>query len=761
MRFRWRIVVLIFAVCVSINFLPVFSGRIPFPRDLVLRHAAWDSVPHAAPQRGPELADLISLFYPFHAFAAREERAGRLPLWNGTILTGFPFQAIAQSALLYPLNFIYGFLPVPWAWAATMAVRMFLAALFTALLLRELGASPAGCIVSGIVFACCGFMTVWQSYGIADSAMWLPMICYATIRLRRQPSAAGIVLLAISFAMPVLAGHPETAAHLSIAGCALAFFLFEKRFITHFALAGVLALGLASVQIIPTVQWLGELKLNLSIPEPALTRHDGQGFFSRDILMSPNSALVPVPEGASYAGMISLLAAPLAFLYKPRRHAAFFAGAALLALLVAFSINPFHWIVQHLPLIKAWKNGRLILFGDFGIAVLAGLGVTALERDGFRKTPAWILMLLAALASAAGIFEVFRATQGPAPLMRGPAGSLIFLAAAVLLLSLRLMRRLPATPFAVLVCTLAAADMISFSWGFPGYAKPAEIYPPAPVFQFLRNQGTPGSFRIAKFGYPIPANAGMMYGIEMAEGYYLPTERARLFTAGLREERDDGIFFLADNVTRARDRRFDLLNARYIVVPASGAEFDMVSNQPDRFSAVYREPSVAVFENRYALPRAFAVPRTGAEVISDPDGQLNRLKDPGFDPLQRVVLSSQLQPGGGSAATPLRQLVNLISSASGSSTFSTETSVPSVLVLSQIAYPGWRALIDGQNAPVLTVDYALSGVSLPAGRHEVRFTFEPRLFGAGAVISLVSLAVCFLGLFHFRIRRAAIASSLS
>jgi hypothetical protein len=736
----------VFAVCVALNYFPVFSGKIPFPRDLVLRHAAWDTVPHPAPQRGPELSDLISLFYPFHAFAAQEVRGGRLPLWNGSILSGFPFQAIAQSALLYPFNFVFAVLPMPWAWTAAMAIRMFLAALFIGLLLRELGASFAGCTVGGIVFASCGFITVWQCYGIVDSAIWLPMICYSIIRLRREPAPKNIALVAVSFAMPVLAGHPETAAHLALAGCALALFLFQKRFIARFTLGAILAIGLASVQLAPTIEWLYELKLNLSAPEPALTRHDGQGFFSRDIFMSPSSALVPIPEGASYAGLISLIAAPLAFFYRPRRYVLFFAGLVFLSLAVAFSINPFHWIVDHLPVVKAWKNGRLILIGDFGIAILAGLGVTVLERQIARRKTAWILTVMATIVAGAGIFEVVRATQSAAPLMRGPAGSAIFLAAAFLLIAFRLAGALRPGSFSAMVCLLTAAEMISFSFGFPGYARPNEIFPPAPLFQFLQNQGPAGSFRMAKFGYPIPANAGMIYGIDMAEGYYLPTERARLFTAGLREERDDGIFFLADAVVNARDRRFDLLNTKYIVVPAPGVEFDLLSRQRDRFSLVYREPTIAVFENASALPRAFAVPLSGVEVIGDTDGQLNRLKDPAFDPSQRVVLSKPLK-GAGGAAEGWNSNVNLISSINGKMIFSTKTSGASVLVVSQMTYPGWRARIDGREASVVTADYALSGVAVPPGTHEVELFFDPKPFGVGAVITLVSLAIlCLLWL---------------
>src|SRR5215813_646559 len=179
MKFRWSIVIAALLVCVSITYLPALSGKVPFPRDLLLRHTVWDSVRQQVPQRGPELADLIALIYPSHAFVAREKRTGTLPIWNPYILSGAAFQADPQSALFYPLNWTYYLLPAPWAWTTALALRLFLAALFMALLVRALGGSLAGCIVAGIVFAFCGFMTAWQGYPLGDSAIWLPMICYS------------------------------------------------------------------------------------------------------------------------------------------------------------------------------------------------------------------------------------------------------------------------------------------------------------------------------------------------------------------------------------------------------------------------------------------------------------------------------------------------------------------------------------------------------------------------------------------------------
>jgi hypothetical protein len=734
------------------TYLPITLGNIPFPRDLLLRNVAYDTVrDHVPVTQVSGIVDLIVLFYPFRVFTARAERAGELPLWNPYILSGEPFQAISHSGLLYPLNLLYLVMPVPAAWAIGFVIRMFLAAWFMALFIRRLGGSLPGCIVAGIVFAACGFMTVWRWQAIGDSAIWLPMICYAVHRLYTERSMNALALAAVAFAMPVLAGHPETAAHLTLAGCAFAFTLwsfrsesdgtrFDKRFVAVFGLAGIVAVGLASVQILPTIQWLAQLKQNLDVPEPALTRHDGQGFFSRDILSTPNSALVPIPEGGSYAGMLTLLAAPFAFFYRPRRYALFFAAIALVAIAIAFSIEPLHWIVAHLPLIKSWKNARLILVADFGLAAMAGLGITFLGSETPSRIAGLTLMALAVVVCLGGVFEVHRATQTAVSFMRGPAGSLIFLAAATFLMAGRVAGILRGSYFSVLACGVAAVEMISFSYGFPGFAKAADAFPPAPVFDFLKKSGPQGAFRIATLGYAMPANSGLVYGIEMAEGYDLTTDKARLFWDGLRENRDDAIFFDPPAVVNSPDRRLDLMNVRYLVATAPGADFDDLSKKSDRFSLVYKEPSVAVFENKHALPRAFTVPLSGVDVQPDPLKQLNLIKSADFDPLHQVVLA-QAPEELRDASAPFSGRVDLQDATSNAVSFRTQTTGPSVLVWSEMAYPGWRVTVDGQEKPLLTADLALMATVLPAGTHEVRFTFSPPLLKLGGLISLISLVV--------------------
>jgi hypothetical protein len=74
---------------------------------------------------------------------------------------------------------------------------------------------------------------------------------------------------------------------------------------------------------------------------------------------------------------------------------------------------------------------------------------------------------------------------------------------------------------------------------------------------------------------------------------------------------------------------------------------------------------------------------------------------------------------------------------------------PGRLVLSEVAYPGWQARVDGDPVAVETYAGVLRSVELAPGEHEVVFSFMPSSLYWGIAIGALAL----LGLLVLKVRR--------
>ncbi|NLU95524.1 YfhO family protein [Chitinophaga sp. Ak27] len=68
--------------------------------------------------------------------------------------------------------------------------------------------------------------------------------------------------------------------------------------------------------------------------------------------------------------------------------------------------------------------------------------------------------------------------------------------------------------------------------------------------------------------------------------------------------------------------------------------------------------------------------------------------------------------------------------------YTAQNSAEGLGIFSDIYYPaGWKAYIDGKETPIIRVNYALRGLKIPAGKHDIQFKFEPATFFLGRKIS--------------------------
>ena len=207
-------------------------------------------------------------------------------------------------------------------------------------------------------------------------------------------------------------------------------------------------------------------------------------------------------------------------------------------------------------------------------------------------------------------------------------------------------------------------------------------------------------------------------------------------------------------------RKLGLINeppqASYFLQPGSTAFIDAT-----RWLHVEDIGAASVYENLRAMPRAWlaaeAISMSSEEMLRTiktsrfPD---DRLFDPAHTALiglenKRFAFKSDIRDANASA-----QVVRMSNT---SLEVRTAANADSLLVTSDVYYPGWVVSLDGKPAKLLRTDYTLRGVRLPAGNHLVRFEFRPKIFYYGAAVTAISLLLLFLLWLPTRLRSYATA----
>ncbi len=165
----------------------------------------------------------------------------------------------------------------------------------------------------------------------------------------------------------------------------------------------------------------------------------------------------------------------------------------------------------------------------------------------------------------------------------------------------------------------------------------------------------------------------------------------------------------------------------------------------DAWQPIYDQSDVLILHNTRALPRAWLVAE--AEAVKE-DEALSRIRGEharDFDPRRTALLEihphelPDLQlPGGPVAPESTARIVNY-----EPNRLVVETSAPTatVLVVSEIFYPGWEATLDGQRININIADYLLRAVQLPAGQHRVEMRYTAPAARNGAIISALTLCL--------------------
>ncbi|MEL6149652.1 MAG: YfhO family protein, partial [Chloroflexota bacterium] len=203
----------------------------------------------------------FTYFYPYWTVRDNFFRAGELPLWTPDIFMGAPLLANPQIGALYPPNWLTIGLDAPNAVRVSILLHVAWATLGAYMLARRaVSLNVPGALVTAAVFGVGGYVGAHvEQINQLQGLSWFPWL-FLLLHVAGDPPGRPyrwIFLLGMALAMQILSGHTQT---VFISGVGMGLYCvasFRWRGLLVLAGGGVIALVLASPQLIPTLELIG------------------------------------------------------------------------------------------------------------------------------------------------------------------------------------------------------------------------------------------------------------------------------------------------------------------------------------------------------------------------------------------------------------------------------------------------------------------------------------------------------------------------
>lgn len=648
-----------------------------------------------------QYTDLLLTHYPNAIFlknAILEHLA--IPFWSNLIYSGMPFAANPLSGLWYLPGWIALIFPLPSGISIVLALHSVMGAWgFYKLMIKEGTGEFAG-ILAGIAFgllpktaAHFGAGHVSLLYAIA----WTPWLIMTT-RTDDRGWKTGLIMAGLFTADPrwsIFAGllwASYIAAHRQIRT--------SKKF-KFYLNTGLIAFLLASPLLLPLLEFtsfstrsnmMAEDVFAFSLPPKKLL-----GIFI------PGQA--GNPEWFMYVGgLLILIFIIQLWRKKDRRKNAFWLSWLGISLVISFGsyIPGVEWLAK-MPVISLLRvPARALFITGICFAAIAGGSSEDLIRG---KIPGRIIRLtsfgVVLFSLLLGGIVAVGANKPPLSLYWGFG---FFIISAVGTVPLNRINRLEYKQWiliGILTVDLLGAGYLSYSVK----TRDQVFARPEKVIRFI--QDDEDLYRLYSPSHSVPQYIAVIKAAELADGVDpLQIESYAKFMAEASGVNESGYFVTIPPFKTGNPKNdnkdyepdpflLGLLNVKYIV-----SEFEM---KVEGLTGVETIADSHIYINNQFLPRAW--------VQEDDLLSSKELSSEKISPARIVKLSPNK--------------IHL------------ETEGPGTLVLSEINYPGWVVIVDGERQEITPAYGVLRSVVLEDGKHEIIFKFQPKTIYAGLALAAI------------------------
>lgn len=741
--------------------------------------------PALIPGRGLYWGTASLQFIPWRITAWQQIQNGIFPLWNDLSGMGAPLLANYQSALLYPPGWLTFLLAVVagtnglvWGFGLLLAGHLIWGGIGMSRLMKRLGLNDIAQMIAGVSFAMCSYWVARGSFfSMVWTGSWLPWIILYASDIANP--VEGIVIrgrfihlrLMLCLAFQLLAGHAQLAWYSILFAVVWVFSgIFrtsgwKNRLTSIFRLAsaGLLAIGLASIQLIPTAEYLlNSQRASAYEYQQAMTF----SFWPWRLLtlVMPNVFGSPgygnywgyaaYWEDAIYIGLIPLFLAlgTLPRLFKkaepntdPQKgliRLAWIIIGVIFLLALGKNTPIYPWLYRNVPTFSMFQAPtRWMVWDIFLLILLAGLAAERWQKTTNRRARKIRQGMVAAAAVIMGaviggfLLPGAKATFFPAAAIVG-----VF-AFAIGMIRLRAPKKdsQPDLGWSWLIAGIMILDLGAANWGLnpttlvdfykvknlvlesEQQTGDTRIFIPSEdeylikFKKFVRfsNTGLLGDIAdIRKTGLP---NLNLLDGVPSANNFdpLIPARYAMIM---------DTLKSLSlNNQTLLLER----MNVGWLLQGSQADKAEVIKTELHPLGRLQWRGCAIWVSNMDAASEQLRV------VLGAEDGQSRVVLE--GNPEIKMNNGQKCDDSGGVSNLQYEQISPVLISAT------VETDQEGWVVLADTWYPGWKALVDGVECENFHADVAFQAVHILPGRHTIEWRYHSTSFILGAIISGISL----------------------
>lgn len=706
--------------------------------------------------------DTFTMHLPFLMFAKRTWAVfHELPLWMPDIFMGMPAMDSSNLMFFYPTNLMSVLFPLPAEQFYLFDHVIHIAAAGTGmfLLLKRHGMEKNAAYFGAFVFMFSGPLITHAYSGHWPDIKAMALAPYAFYFINRAMNEKRFLFwlsAGLFMALQVLGLGMQVAVYTYAGAAIYVFYLLytlkaDRKTMIRSALffaAATLSIALFSApQFFPAQDYLKFSWRN----NPNYEGFVYNSFDPAESLVFLLPQFFGLKDGtywgffggsavSFYVGLIPLLLAAFAFAGKNKGAAIFFSVLGIFYALLGFGgKTSLYSLLFQVPVFNRLRDpSRAMCMLPLCLSFLGAAGLDFIISGRVAEIKKIFLRVAGAAAALAAVFLVLAAsgksavhavyaavrakTYGPMPAWADSVlpgfiaeDALAFVAVCGIFCAMIFLkgknRIKSGFVLAAALCLVQFFDVYRIERKFISYRTVESIAPKDAVASFMKADKT--IFRAADLNFAWEYNRSIVHNIEFFNGFHA------IYTDKMHRLLSAGIFDFPEAMR--------LFNVKYYIDrndnPAYAARgLKKVMDGP-----------IKLFEDPNVMPRVFQT--DDVKKFASRGEMLEYMKSTEFTRRKALVTDDMIlaeQPDKLACSTGITEYTpNRIK-------ISAFANKETMLVLSNMYYPRWKALVDGAPAKIYNVDFALSGVKLAAGSHKVNFYYDGSFIFACVLVMLAS-----------------------